>query len=911
MSIAAAVKKYADRLEPAFVERMRKQPVKWGPLGYVTYKRCVDVDTPVLCDDLVWRKAGGLEVGQGIIGFDEQYVKKGNGKWRYIRTGTVTHNVVEEAETMGIELEDGTVLYATPDHSWLVQMAGNANVWRETKDLAQSKKGGDVYLLRPFGPVWEADTDYKAGYLSAAYDGEGCLDRLNGVQFVQVKNDMLQRVEEYLTERGVEYKKSSRAVVKGRQKVYALRTHGIKNLFTLFGQLRPARLMAKMQDHFRSGKKLPAFRCAPEDRVKVVRVFPAGVRKIAVLSTSLKTHFTGGFASHNTYSRLREDLGRTEEWADTVERCFNAILEYGGRFTKAETETAFEYIYQLKCCPPGRMLWQLGTSTVAKIGGDSLNNCWMVAVDDLEAFCFTFDELMLGGGVGFSILPSHVYKLPQPKTGVAITHRNGNDVDFIVPDNRQGWVELLRRVLKAFFETGRGFTYSTHCVRSKGERIKGFGGVASGPADLVKGINQIAGVLTTRAGKHLRPVDALDMMNIIGSVVVSGNVRRSAQLALGAADDADYLTAKQWAKGVPNWRAMSNNSVARGKFRGLTDDFWSGYRGEGEPYGLVNLDLMRSYGRLRDKKDYRPDYDVVGCNPCGEQSLEDRECCDLFEQFLPRLKDRKEFVTAAKIGYKFCKTVLQLPYSWPETQEVVSKNQRMGLSVSGFCQSNFEADDYEAVYREVERLDERYSKRIKANESIKLTTVKPSGTVSLLPGVTPGVHPAYSRYYIRRIRFSANDPIVGVCRDSGYHVEPQVGFDGTPDFDTQVVSFPVDVGEKTLVASQVSAVDQLEKQRFLQTHWSDNNVSVTVYYRDAELPAIKDWLKENYETQVKTVSFLRHSDHGFKQAPYEEVTKEQYQQMSAKVRPITKLNDNSQWDMIDSGECAGGACPIK
>jgi ribonucleoside-triphosphate reductase len=612
-----------------------------------------------------------------------------------------------------------------------------------------------------------------------------------------------------------------------------------------------------------------------------------------------------------TYARLREDLGRTEEWVDTVERCVNAVLRYGGRFTKTEAETAFEYVYTLKCTPPGRMLWQLGTSTVDKIGGDSLCNCWGVSVKGVDDFCFAFDELMLGGGVGFSILPSHVYKLPHVKTGVKIVRRDGNDVDFIVPDNREGWVELLRRVLTAFFETGKGFSYSTHCVRSKGERIRGFGGVASGPGDLVKGINQIAAVLTSREGKHVRPVDALDIMNIIGSVVVSGNVRRSAQLALGAADDPDYLQAKQWAKGVPNWRSMSNNSVARSKFKGLTDDFWSGYRGEGEPYGLVNLDLMRSHGRLVDGLDYRPDYAAVVPNPCAEQSMEDGECCDLFELFLPRLKDRREFVTAAKIGYKFCKTVLQLPFSWAKTQEVVRKNQRIGLSVSGFCQSSFEADDYDAVYREVERLDERYSKRIGANPSIKLTTVKPSGTVSLLPGVTPGVHPAYSRYYVRRIRFSANDPLVTACRDAGYHVEPQYGFDGTPDYDTQIVSFPVDVGEKTMVAAQVSAVDQLEKQKFLQTHWSDNNVSVTVYYKDPEMDAIKGWLKENYEGSVKTVSFLRHSDHGFKQAPYEEISKEAYKEMAAKVRPLTKFDEQTQWDILDSGECAGGACPVK
>ena len=490
-----------------------------------------------------------------------------------------------------------------------------------------------------------------------------------------------------------------------------------------------------------------------------------------------------------TYSRLREDLGRTEEYHETVERCVNAVLRYGGRFNQEEAEKLFEYIYQLKCTPPGRMFWQLGTSTVERIGGDSLNNCWMVVVNTPEAFCFAFDQLMLGGGVGFSILPHHVYKLPAVKRNVTITRRDGGDVDFIVPDNREGWVELLRRVLNALFVTGRSFTYSTHCVRGKGELIKGFGGIASGPGELIKGINQIVGILSKRAGKSVRPIDALDVMNIIGSVVVSGNVRRSAQLALGATDDEAFLSAKRWTKGVPNWRAMSNNSVAKNDFEDLPATFWLGYEGDGEPYGLVNLDLMRQCGRLADGPGYRTNLEIAGVNPCGEQSLEDRECCDLFEQYLPRLLTLEEFVTAAQLGYKVCKTVLQLPYSWPETETVVRKNQRIGLGVSGFCQApHFGADDYTAVYRAVEELDREYSREIKASESIRLTTVKPSGTVSLLPGVTPGVHPAYSRYYIRRIRFSANDPIVAACRKAGHHVEPQYGFDGVPDHDTPVVS---------------------------------------------------------------------------------------------------------------------------
>jgi ribonucleoside-triphosphate reductase len=620
-----------------------------------------------------------------------------------------------------------------------------------------------------------------------------------------------------------------------------------------------------------------------------------------------------------TYSRLREDLGRTEEYHETVERCVNALLEYGCRMTQEEAETLYEYVYALKCSPPGRMFWQLGTATVARIGGASCCNCFYVNVSDLEAFCFTFDMLMLGGGVGFGVSPSDVFALPKVLGPVRVVRRDGSDVDFIVPDNREGWVELLRRVLHAYFVTGRSFTYSTHCVRGKGERIKGFGGVASGPGELVKGMAQICGVMDARCGKKIRPVDALDIMNIIGSVVVSGNVRRSAQIAVGSPKDIDYMQAKMWSRGnVPNWRGNSNNTVRADDYSELTDAFWDGYKVDadgnavGENYGLFNLALSRSHGRLIDGPGYRPDPLVDGPNPCAEQSLEHMECCDLYELYLKRLKSRGEFVTAARLGYKVCKTVLQLPFSWAGTQEVVTRNQRMGVGVSGFCEArHFDKDDYTAAYRAMEELDADYSKEIKANRSVKLTTVKPSGTVSLLPGVTPGVHPAYSRYYVRRIRFSADDPIVAACRRNGYHVEPKVEFDGTQDHGTQIVSFPVDVGPDTVVAADVPAVKQMEMQRFLQTYWSDNAVSVTVYYRDEELPAIREKLKAEYRDGVKTISFTKHDKHGYKQAPYEEVGKHQYDELAARCRPITSLEDARQWDIVDSLECAGGSCPVR
>lgn len=612
-----------------------------------------------------------------------------------------------------------------------------------------------------------------------------------------------------------------------------------------------------------------------------------------------------------TYSRLREDLGRKEEWVDTVVRCINGLLKYGIVLTEDELSDLAYFWYTLKCMPAGRGLWQLGTKTVDRVGGDSLMNCHFVNISEVEAFTFVFDELMLGGGVGYSILPSTVHKLPKVKRKINVVRKDSFDVDFIIPDNREGWVELLRRVLNAFFVTGRDFSFSTRCIRSKGAPIAGFGGVSSGPEELAKGIGQISTILNDRARKHIRPIDALDILNIIGSVVVSGNVRRSAQIALGHAEDKEFLYAKNWQSGtIPNWRAMSNNTCVCNDMSNLPDDFWGGYLGTGEPYGLFNLDLARKYGRLIDGEDYRPDNDVDGVNPCAEQTLEDGECCCLVEQCLPMYKDVGEFVRGASLIYKVAKTMISLPFSWAKAQAVVEKNRRIGIGITGIAQSNFNEDDFNTVYKSLEEMDDKYSKLIGVNPSIKLTTTKPSGTVSLLPGVTPGVHPAYAQHYIRRIRFAADDKLVNELRKRNYHVENVLGFDGRPDPNTVVASFPVKTPAGALLAKDTTAIKQLELQRKVQTYWSDNAVSVTVYYRKEELPEIKEYLKSNYKDGIKSVSFLLHSEHGFVQAPYQEITEQQYKEMAKGLVPITSIDENEETDIIDGLECQG-ACPTR
>jgi ribonucleotide reductase alpha subunit len=626
-----------------------------------------------------------------------------------------------------------------------------------------------------------------------------------------------------------------------------------------------------------------------------------------------------------TYARLKED-GKKEEWHETIRRCINGAQKIGANYTQEEAEQLFDLIFNLKCNFAGRMLWQLGTPTVDRFGANSLLNCWNVSMNSVKSFLFLFENLMLGGGVGFSIRREDIHELPRIKKDVNIVHKNTKDADFIVPDSREGWIRLLERVLEAFFIKGKSFNYSTILIRGAGERIGGFGGIASGPQILIDGIEKINKIFQQREGKKLRSIDVLDICNIIGGIVVSGNVRRSAQIAIGDPDDYLFLRAKNWSLGnIPNWRAMSNNTIYADDFSHISNEIWSnGYildsetgLAKGEPYGFFNLPLSQKYGRLKDglMKDsnlYPTDEDnVVGTNPCGEISLASYECCNLSELYLNNISSKEELIACAKLLYKTQKAIAALPFIHEETNKIVHKNMRLGLGVTGICQSLDKVEWLDLCYKELRKFDKEWSKERGWSRSIKLTTVKPSGTLSLLAGSTPGVHPAYSKYYVRRVRMASNDPLVSYCRDLGYHVEYVVNFDGSENHDTVVVEFPCETPDGALFADDMGVIKQLEMVKKLQEVWSDNAVSVTAYYSEEELSDLKQWLSDNYENGIKSVSFLLRQKHGFKQAPYEEITKEIYENKKSKVKPVININQNIGDQALEGIECEGGACPIK
>lgn len=611
-----------------------------------------------------------------------------------------------------------------------------------------------------------------------------------------------------------------------------------------------------------------------------------------------------------TYSRRTEN-NITETWNQTVQRVIDGnIGKYRGTdlLNPDEEERLFYYISNRKAMPAGRGLWFSGTEAQERLGGIGLNNCFFMTADDYENFSISQDLLMLGGGVGMSVEHRFVSKLPKIRKGVNIFNKETNDADFIVPDSREGWVELTRKVLKSYFDTGKSFSYSTVLVRGAGEPIKGFGGTASGKLPLVRFIEKITGILAEREGRSIRPIDALDIICCVGEMVVAGNVRRSALLVQGDAWDKEFLKAKRWDLGnIPTQRAMANLSIVCDDIDDVHPSFWDTYK-NGEPFGIINRTNMQNFGRMGEhKKDT-----ALGVNPCSEISLNPHESCNLTEIFLPNLDSAEEFEEAARLMYRWSKRVSCENYHQPKTDEIVKKNRRLGIGITGCLQALnlFEPEALSRGYAAIREEDKIYSKALGVPESIKVTTVKPSGTLSLLGDVTAGIHPAYSKFYIRRVRFASNDPLIPVLKEAGHKVEPVVKFDGSFDHNTLVAEFPCRTPDGTPVADEDwNTWKQLDVLKMVQKYWSDNSVSVTVYYKRDEIPKIKQWLKDNLK-EIKSISFLCHSEHGFKQAPYEAITETAYNELVNSVQAIDIDNIGTARD-IDVADCEGGVCPVK
>jgi ribonucleoside-triphosphate reductase (thioredoxin) len=633
-----------------------------------------------------------------------------------------------------------------------------------------------------------------------------------------------------------------------------------------------------------------------------------------------------------TYSRVKED-GTKERWHEVCKRVIEGMysvqknhakenrLPWNDNKSQKSAQEAYDRMFNLKWTPPGRGMWTFGTPmTMEKKNSAALQNCAMVSTRDIDRndpgalFAWVMDALMLGIGVGFDTVGAEKeYPIYAPTEPVST---------YQIPDTREGWVESVRFLLNSFLRPNQNiqeFDYSL--VRPLGAPIKGFGGVASGPQPLIDLHTRIRKVIGSRAGEKLDARAITDIVNLIGTCVVSGNVRRSATLALGAPHDEDFINLKNaevfpernsFDSENPGWAWMSNNSIAAtvgmdySKYTDLIVD-------NGEP-GFIWLDVARNYGRLKDPADGK-DYRVMGFNPCAEQPLESYELCTLVEVHLNRHETKEDFLKTLKFAYLYGKTVTLLPTHWQQTNGIMQRNRRIGTSLTGIA-SFADQKGMPAVrewmdegYEKIRHYDHKYSEWLCVRESIRVTTVKPSGSVSILSGATPGVHWAPGgEYFLRAIRFGDTDPMLHLFKAAGYKIEKDV-----VSANTQVVYFPVHSGHSRS-EKDVTLFEKIALAATAQKYWSDNGVSVTLSFdKETESKHVAPALNM-YEGQLKAVSFLPMGNTVYPQQPYTQITKDQY---AGYLGEIKKINWDAIYDGVDNLEalgenyCTTDVCEIK
>ena len=632
-----------------------------------------------------------------------------------------------------------------------------------------------------------------------------------------------------------------------------------------------------------------------------------------------------------TYSRLKED-GEKETWAEVCERVINGMysiqkdhckrqrLPWNDSRAQASAKEAFDRLFNLKWTPPGRGLWVMGTPLVnVQKNSAALQNCAFVSTLEMtkqnpaKPFAFLMEASMLGVGVGFDDKGAD--------KDFAIYSPQGDET-FVIPDTREGWVESLSLIINAYLKADQKnpvFDYSL--VRPAGVPIKTFGGTAAGHEPLERLHNYIRNIFEGRKGEKVTRVDIADLGNLIGVCVVSGNVRRSAELLIGRLDDDTFLNLKNaerfpernsYDPASPGWGWMSNNSIETTVGQNL-GKIVEGISRNGEP-GVVWLDVSRKYGRLADPVNNK-DWRVVGYNPCAEQSLESYECCTLVETYLGRHDSLEDYKRTLKFAYLYAKTVTLLPTHWEETNAIMQRNRRIGTSMSGVA--NF-ADNVglptlrewmDEGYKHIKAYDNTYSEWLGIRESIKMTTVKPSGTVSILAGESPGVHwTPGGEYFNRAIRFSNEDPMLPLFKMANYRVEPA---SESPD-STSVVFFPIKSNAKR-AEREVSIFEKTAIAATAQRYWSDNSVSVTVSFDPEKEAEHVGTVLHMYDGQLKTVSFLPMGNFTYPQMPYTQITKEEYEESTMTLMPIdfSGVYEGMAADAIGESYCVTDSCLVR
>ncbi len=652
---------------------------------------------------------------------------------------------------------------------------------------------------------------------------------------------------------------------------------------------------------------------------------PERVQKLVEESAKyFKGNALGEFVYLRSYSKWIPEEGRRETWIETVDRYISFMREnLGTKLTEKEYAEVREAILKQEVMPSMRLMQFSGEA--ARRSNVCAYNCSYIAPSKLRDFAEIMYVSMCGTGAGFSVESQNIQALPQ------IKYQTGEKLGaHVVADSAEGWCDALTLGLTTWYD-GKDISFDFSQVRPAGARLKTMGGKASGPEPLVSLLAFARERIIGRQGRRLRNIDAHDLICKIGECVVAGGVRRSAMISLSDLDDTDLRDAKkgQFFMSDPQ-RSVSNNSAVYSEKPDNEEfmDEWvalmksqSGERGIFNRAGLLTQIPKRRY-TFWEKSGYIANGRISGTpgtNPCGEIILKSKQFCNLSE-IIARSSDTKQTLLKkarlATILGTYQSTLTNLPYLSKEWKQNCEAERLLGVSITGQwdCPAVRDAQTLQALLAETITTNKKYAKRFGVNESTSITCTKPSGTVSQTFDVSSGMHARYAPYYIRRIRISATDSLFKLMRDQGVPFYPEVG-QSLEDANTYVLEFPVKAPPKAVCKDDLTALDQLEHWKLVKKNYTEHNPSVTISVGENEWIEVANWVYTNWDI-VGGLSFLPRSNHIYRLAPYETITKEEYENRMSNFPNVDygKLiayERQDETEMKKELACAGGTCEIE
>jgi ribonucleoside-diphosphate reductase alpha chain len=631
------------------------------------------------------------------------------------------------------------------------------------------------------------------------------------------------------------------------------------------------------------------------------------------------------FIHLSRYSRWLPEKGRRETWQETVDRYFNFFDEHlkdnhKFKLPKETREELRNAILNLEVLPSMRALMTAGEAL--KRDNIAGYNCSYVAVNRVRAFDEILYILMCGTGVGFSVERQFVDKLPTIAEEFSDT-----DTTIAVVDSKMGWAKAFRELISLLI-VGQVPKWDLSRVRPAGARLKTFGGRASGPRPLDELFRFTVETFRHAAGRKLTSIECHDIVCKVAEIVVVGGVRRSALISLSNLTDERMRDAKSgaWWEANPQ-RALANNSVAYKEKPDIgifMEEWLSLYKSKSGERGIFNRDATKkTVARLGDRRD--PNHEF-GTNPCSEIILRDREFCNLTEVVVraddtPETLARK--VRLASILGTMQATLTNFQYISSEWTKNCKEEALLGVSLTGildnemmhFHRSTTRSLNLEEMLESLRKVaietNAKWADEIGISPSASITCVKPSGTVSQLVDAASGIHARHAPYYIRTVRADNKDPLCVMMKEMGFPNEPDVM---KPEH-TTVFSFPMRSPENSVFRKDMSAIDQLDLWLTYQRHWCEHKPSVTVTVKENEWMEVGAWVYKHFD-EVSGISFLPYSDHSYRQAPYQDCTKAEYEALLEKMPKITDWSTLSNYEKEDNTigtqtySCSGDKCEI-